>query len=530
MAESTVKTKPSDLKSFIGVIWRRKWILIITVVFITSAAVGVTILFSTKQYQSTTELLQRRSSLDKVFLGSTFFEDTNPEREMRTTAELVLAPQVISDVTAQLGDRLGDMRVGSMVDVIILRESNILKITATAPDPQLAADIAKGFATSFIDWRREVDKEVLQQALKPIEAEVLSTPENQQNTTNYRLLKEKLETLELIESFQTGNLEIVKPATVSSTPSSPKPVRTGVTALFMSFILGVGIVFLAEYYDSSVRTTEEITDSLDKPILAILPKLSPSNNGQISTLSHPSSAYSEAFRLLKTNLGYIDPDKETKSIMVSSSGPNEGKSTTIANLAVTMARSGKRVIVLEADFRRPSLSKHLCLDNTFGLTNVIAGNRSLREVLQMIEARDLAFHHKDESAAESDGQVQAIASVDSTKPIYCATTGPLPPNPGEIASSDKLGYLIDEASDYADIVLVDAPPLGVVGDAASIASKVDGVVLVVSLENTTKSSLKGLQYFIKNVPCNILGIVVNGYKSGRFNDYGYVYYEKEGYY
>jgi len=531
MEESSIKGKSDDLKSFLGVIWRRKWLLILTVVIITSAAVGATLIFSTKQYQSTTELLQRRSDLDKIFLGTSFFNETYiPERDMQTAAELVMAPQVTSEVDAQLSDRLNGKSVSSMVSAKAVWEADILRITATAPDPQLAADIANAFATTYIDWRREVDQDVLQQALEPIEAEVLSTPEDQKNTTSYQILKDRLETLKLIKTLQTGNLEIVKPATAPSSPSSPRPLRTGVLSLFTSVLLGVGLIFIVEMFDNSIRSTDEITESLEKPILTIVPNLPSSNNGSLATLSNPSSVYSESFRLLKTNLGFIDPDKETKSIMVSSSGPNEGKTTTIANLAITMARGGQRVIVLEADFRRPSLHNKMGLDNKFGLTNVISGNCSLREVLQMIEAKDLVITRNEKVSENEKVDERNLTGMDGAKPIYCATTGPLPPNPGEIASSEKLGAIIAEASEYADIVLVDAPPLGVVGDAASIAPKIDGIVLVISMSNTSKKSLKTLQNFIKTVPCNILGLVVNSHKSRRLNGDGYVYYDKEGYY
>ena len=205
--------------------------------------------------------------------------------------------------------------------------------------------------------------------------------------------------------------------------------------------------------------------------------------------------------------------------MITSAQQGEGKTTTIANLAVTMARAGQRVIILDGDMRRPMLHRYLKLDNSVGLTNVIAGNCTLRESLQMIEAQDLALFS---GGGMRDTAMSgfAAASTNGVKPIYCATVGPLPPNPGELISSEKFSSLIAEACQYADIVLVDAPPLGAVGDAASMASKVDGVVVIVRLAETSKKSLGLINHFIETVPTRVMGVVVtNATADG--SGYGY---------
>ncbi|MFA5800893.1 MAG: Wzz/FepE/Etk N-terminal domain-containing protein [Thermoleophilia bacterium] len=531
MEESSTIFMKTDYRALLGLMWHRKWILIVSIVVITSLAVGYTVLLSPNKYQSTTELLRKRSGLDRALLGSDFFDQSvNPEREMQTASDLVKSPQVISAVEDSMGDRLGGKDADLLINVSIIKNSDILKITATDEDPQLAADVANSFAESYVTWRRQVDKEVVQTAYIPIEAQVLATPVELQETASYKVLKERLDVLKLMEATQTGNLEIVKAATVSNSPVSPKPVRTGIIAFFVSIIFGLGLIYIINVFDNSVRTADEITDVLDKPILGTIPTLSSSHNESLVTLSNPAGICSEAYRLLKTNMGYIEPDKEIKSIMITSVGPSEGKSTTIANLAVTMARSGQRVIVLEADLRRPMLSHYMQLDNAVGLTSVIAGTCSLREALQMIEAKVLGVQLDYDDASASWEQGQSAKNIGGIKPIYCVTSGPIPPNPGELVSSDKLGLLIEEACKYADIVLVDSPPLGIVGDAASLATKVDGVLIVVRLAKTAKKSLNTFQDFFNNVPCNVLGIVVTD--SNAKGSYGgkNSYYENSGYY
>lgn len=524
MEDSSFRVEISDLRGYLSIIWRRKWLIIISVLIITTGAYVATTIFSTPLYQSSAELLQRSSGLDKALLGSDVFQqNSSPERDIQTASELVKSPQVSMAVTKSMGDRLGSGDLASMVNVSVIKQSDILRISVTDTDAQRAADIANSFANEYINWRRGVDQRVLQEARIPLEAQVVNTPPELQESASYKVLKDKLETLKLIESIQTGNLELVKPGTVAVSPVSPKPMRTAAIVLIASLAGVIGIAFVAEHLDTKVRSTGEINRALQKPVLATVPKMNAYTNGSLETLINPSGASSESFRLLKTNLGYIEPDREIKSIMITSAQAGEGKTTTIANLAVTMARAGQRVIVLDGDMRRPMLHHYMNLDNSVGLTNVIAGNCTLRESLQMIDAQDLAI--------SSGGNMTGTrmpgfeVNTDGVKPIYCATVGPLPPNPGELISSEKFSSLIEEASQYADVVLVDAPPIGAVGDAASMASKVDGVVVIVRLAHTPKKSLGLISHFIKTVPTCVMGIVVTN-ATAEGSGYGY----KDSYY
>jgi len=505
MEDNSFRVGVSDLREYLGIIRRRKWLVILPVIIITTAVYFGTSLFMTPQYQSTAELLQRRTGLDRALLGADFFQQSNsPERDMQTTSELLESPTVNSAVIESIGERLGGRNPISMLNVNVNAKTDILGITITDTDPQLASDVANSFATEFINWRSGVDREVLREARLPLELQLVSVPTDQQESANYKVVKDKLETLKLIEAMQTGNLELVKSATVSGSPVSPKPGRTSLFAFITSLALGVGMVFVAEHLDTKVRSTDEINETLQQPILASIPKMNISGNETLETISNPSSAGSESFRMLKTNIGYIEPDREIKSIMISSAQTSEGKTTTIVNLAVTMARAGQRVIILDGDMRRPKVHYYLQLDNSVGLTNVIAGNCTFRESLQIIEAEELSI-----PSANSNGIVGFNAvNMNGVKPIYCATVGPIPPNPGELISSAKFSNLIIEARQYADIVLIDAPPLGAVGDAASMASMVDGVILIVRLAETTKKSLGMINNFIRTVPTSVMGIVV----------------------
>ena len=523
--------KSLALDDHLSVIWRRKWMIFIIVVLITGGAVLYSTVFSTPMYQSTTELLQRRSGLDRALLGASLFQDSSgqPDRDIETDSELVKSPEVVSAVSNSLGDELNGRDPASMVSASPAKKADIIDITATDTDPNLAANVANAFGQQYINWRQQVDHNIIERARAPIESQIAATPAEQQDSASFKVLQDKLETLKLLDAMQTGDLEIVKPAMASTAPVSPQPVRTGTIALFFSLILGVGAVFVTDQFDTRLRSADELVKRVESPILASIPKIS-SKNGKPVTIENPSGICSESYRLLKTNLAYIAPDQDIKSIMITSPSPQDGKSTTIANLAITMARAGQKVIVMESDLRRPVLANYMSLDNAVGLTNAIAGLSSLKETLQMIEARDLLIDGG--RRASVTGVNLSPATLDGIKPLFCATAGPLPPNPGEIAASAKMGSLITEACGYADFVLVDAPPFGVVGDAASLASKVDGVIIVVKLSKTNKKSTELINNFINSIPSKVLGLVVTNSDSGSrgYTSINGDYYKHSGYY
>ncbi|MHB1389940.1 MAG: tyrosine-protein kinase domain-containing protein [Thermoleophilia bacterium] len=519
MDSNGIEFKATDLRKHFGIVWSRKWLILLFCIPVVAASVLVSSRFVTPLYQSSAQILQRRSGLDKILLGGDLYQQSyQPERDIQTAAELVTSPVVASAVSDELGSRLNGKNPDSSVSVNVVKKADILSITATDADPELAAAIANSFASQYISWRQRVDLSGLQNARAPIEAQVLATPQDQQDTDYFRALKNKLENLKLLESMQSGNYELVMTATPSSAPVSPNPIKNGAVALVLSLFAGISIAIVLNYFDTRIRNIDEIEQVIDKPILSSIPKAASSYAGHLVTVDHPASASSEAFRLLRTNLSYLEPDREIKSIMITSPEAGEGKTTTLANLAITMARNGQRVIILDGDLRRPMLSEYMGLSNSVGLTNAISGNTTLKESLQMIEAQDLAISTDKSLMA---GQEKYSSILNGVKPIYCATTGPLPPNPGEISASAKMTKVITEAREYADIVLIDSPPLGVVGDAASLATKVDGVILVMSMGRTRKQSLATIHHFMENVPCNVLGIVLtNTGGKESYDNYG----------
>lgn len=514
-----------SLYQYFIVIWRHKWIVLLTIILIATLSVALPMLLLDEKYKASTELLQRRYDLDQAMLGSDVYSANSgdPERDILTSADLVTSPEVIDSVEKVLVSRLDGKDVEDMVEASAVQNKEILVITATDTDPILAADIANTFAREYIAWRQIIDKEALTQARIPIEQQLASVPESQRGNVGYSELVTRLETIKLAETLQVGYLQIVNEAEPPATADSPKASRNAVFGLLAGVLIGIGVAFFIEKNDKMIRSYDDLTASLKKPVLASVPA-EPKLNGKVVTLDHPTSRSAEAYRLLRTNLSYISPDKKAKRLIITSSGSYEGKTTTVVNLAVAMAWAGKIVTIMELDFRRPRAYKHLNLKGKLGITDIIAGSVKLEDAIQVIDAKSLTLTSSDYDSEQDDSQAAEIREQTcqgNVKNIYFVGSGPIPPNPGELCASDALGDIIKQVSGYSDYVLMDTPPIGIVGDAAGLAQNVDGMLLVVRLNKSNKKLLEEASVIIDGLPLDVLGIVLTDTETRKSAYYTY---------
>jgi len=209
----------------------------------------------------------------------------------------------------------------------------------------------------------------------------------------------------------------------------------------------------------------------------------------------PKSPITEQYRTIRTNIQFASVDKEIKSITVTSSGPAEGKSTTIANLAVVFAQQGKKVLLIDADMRKPTVHYTLQLPNTIGLTNILTKQVSLKDAVRETDVEGL----------------------------FAVTSGPIPPNPAELLGSASMEQLIAEITDLFDLVLFDTPPLLVVTDAQILADKTDGTILVVSSGRTDREEAKKAKALVESTKGKLLGAILNNKKQDKSTHYYYYY-------
>jgi tyrosine-protein kinase Etk/Wzc len=280
--------------------------------------------------------------------------------------------------------------------------------------------------------------------------------------------------------------------------------------------LGIGLVFLLEYFDNTVKTSEEL-ESMGFNLLSSIPqiqmdkyeqrledkleKLGPIEGKKIEArlITHldPKSPVAEAYRTLRTNLQFSKVDRQLKTILITSSGPKEGKSTTAANLSIAMAQVGNKVILVDADLRRPVIHSIFGMNKEDGVTNFLMNSDNFENFIKP------TFHEN----------------------LFILTSGTLPPNPSELLASQKMENLLSKLNDKYDTVILDSPPVIAVTDAAVLSTKVDGTILVVSSGQTNKEALTKAYSLLTSVNTKLLGVLLNGVDvEGLYGSYDYYYY------
>jgi len=333
------------------------------------------------------------------------------------------------------------------------------------------------------------------------------------NEKIYMMMKERLEETKITEAGRIGNVFFVDPAREPLYPVKPKKRLNLLLAAIVGLGMGLGVAFLMEYMDTSIHTVEEI-ERQGFSVLAWVPRIQVSGRGEEYSImserlvSHlePRSPVSESYRTLRTNLQYAKTDNSLRSIVVTSSSPKEGKSTTVANLAIVMAQAGMRVLLVDGDLRRPVLHHLFGQEREPGLTEVVLGRVSLDEVLKPTEVEGLTL-------------------------LPCGT---IPPRPAELLGSKGMREFVRQMGERYDFVLLDSPPAIVVTDALLLSKEVDGTLLVVRAGQTDRNALLRAKGLLDQVGVRVVGVVLNdidvtgGYGKYYYPYYYYYYYEEEG--
>ena len=336
-------------------------------------------------------------------------------------------------------------------------------------------------------------------------------------TTNRNLLdsyRQSQKQQELaISGTRPDNLKISTTAQTPVAPIGPKRERNIFIAFLISLAAGIGFAFLLDYLDDSIKTSDDIGRHLGLPTLALIPHQNISSksklnlvkangNGATSTaliaLEDTRSPMSEAYRHLRTSLLFSSAGKPPQTILITSSQPAEGKTTTAINTAITLAQSGADVVIIDCDLRRPRLHSHFGFGNTHGLTNYLSGEKN------------------------TDNLLKPFPELPKLKVI---TSGPIPPNPAELLSSNEMKNLLTFLKTNYKHVIIDSPPAISFTDAAILATLVDGVVLVALAGKSSIHLIRRFKQRLSNIGARIYGVVLNGIKSSsaEYGYYGYSY-------
>ena len=539
-----------ELRDYINVVLARKWVIIGVTVLVIAAALVLSLL-QDPLYESRVMILADinkagESATDALY--SLAFGD--PNTFIQTQAEIIKTRTMARAVYDRLQYDYEEARYAreegedvfipasvpapeelmKRVKVDRSQNTNVFQIAVTDHDPLLARDIAQAYAEEYILDRQlssikqisEARKEVwnriteLESQIQDIAQRVKQyTKENippeleaeaSQAVNLWATLYEKYMSLRIAEALEQRGLEVIEPAEAGE-KVSPRTTRNGVLALFLGLILGVGLAFLVDYLDVTLKTREDFERYYGTTIIGEIARAEGlgAEAMEIVYFSRPDSATAEGFRNLRTNIQFLNLEGDRRLLMVTSSNPDEGKTSVAVNLAAALSEMGKRVLVVEADLRRPVLEGYLgelAQSARKGLTDILMGTAGLEEATIGSENGNLFF----------------------------LLSGVKPPNPAELVSSQAMQELLRRLREEYDYVIVDAPPVLAVSDAIAMAPMMDGVLLVASHGIANREGARHTVELLSKVDTRILGVVINNVEiAGRYG-YGYHYYSPYHYY
>lgn len=434
------------------------------------------------QYTATATLLFRQAPYD-----ITEGEDViDPTREAATNGQLV-GLSVVADKAAESLDGVSGEEVLDSVEVEPSSEADTARISATTDSAELSAEMANAYGNAYISFRRQADREQVQDAIDVAETGLERLSPGEQEGAEGAALREQLDRLKLTQALQTGGAELVQPATPPSARSSPKPVRNVLLGIVLGALLGLGLAALLDRIDRRVRTVDELEELYEAPILARIPRSQRLTTKESEAIG-PQTPEGEAFRVLRTNLRYFNVDHDMRSILVTSPEAGDGKSTVARTLATTMAEMGDEVVLIEGDLRKGGDLRDVTGGPASGLSNVLTG-APYEQVLMNVDLPG--------------------AGGLKTRTLTVMPSGPVPPNPSELLESAQMRDLLVELESKFEMVVLDSPALAAVSDALALVSEVSTVVIVGGLGKTTRDAARELGKQFTLLDRKPIGVIAN---------------------
>lgn len=444
-----------DFESIIRIL-RRGWLVLLAATLVGGAGGWVLAAVQEPTYQASTSLyvsVPGAANSSELAQGG-----TAAEQKVQSFANVAVSARVLRPVIEDLGIDTTPERLAKRVSAQSPIDSVLVNVTVSDDDPEGAAAIANGIGTSLA-----------------------------------HVVTDELE--EPVEGTSPFRISTIEPAVAPTTTSSPKPVANVAGGLAIGLLLGFAIAALRATLDNRLDSRADVESISGAPAVGEIPYDKSMRQDPLILRGEPTSPGAETFRRLRMNLQFLEIGRPTRSFVVTSSIPGEGKTTTIANTALALAENGLRVVLVDADLRRPRIADVMGVEGSAGLTDVLIARLELDDALQPWGRDGLAV----------------------------LPSGAIPPNPTELLGSDAMAAVIAELERRYDVVLVDAPPLLPVADAAVLTKLTGGALLVASMHRTTRKQLAGARAALADVGCAAVGSIMTMAKPARRSAYDYRY-------
>jgi succinoglycan biosynthesis transport protein ExoP len=495
-------TEPS-FRAYLQILRHRKWWVGSIAVLGLAASLAFS-LTAHKQYSASAQLLVQSSvGASAVDSGQ---QRPVTQTDVQTELQLVTSAPVQQAVRARL-------KSTPAVSASEVGQTNVIAITATSQVPSRAALIANLYATAFVQYRQAVASQSLATAEAQLRSQISSLAQQlssfRGNTSSAEasallnqeaVLKQQLAQMQVSGATDTGDVVLVTPAQAPVAPSSPKPVQDALLGLAAGLALGLGAAFLRDSLDDRLTSKEATEHAGGAPVLAMTPVVTSWRRQKplVVSVTEPTSPAAESYRSLRTSLQFARQEQQLRSVVVTSPGVGEGKTSTLANLGVVFAQAGERVVLVSCDLSRPRIGEFFGLDEREGLTSVLLGERTLEE---------------------------AVLPVPGCDRLSLLPSGPVPPNPAELLNNARIRDIFSRLRDHFDLVLIDSPPVLPVTDAAILAQYADATLMLAAAGQTRRADLHRAVEKLDQVGATIPGLVLNKVtrQTGRYYEYTYTY-------
>lgn len=494
-----------DLRLYFDII-KRRILIIIIVTAVALTVVTVMGIITIPVYKATATM---RIMLDPGLPDYMLRSDAN-DRLLRTYEHVLSSPLILDTVLTNLAPRTSSMNANELfrqLEVEIVPETELIMITIENADPILARDLANMFGTALIEYAENLYKgnqqsvtQLLERDLVDIEKELEQARTSLDEllardtpTAEIEALKTRIKNLEisqelrwrqyesasLAQNLQVNSITLVQPATIPGTPANSLSLKYVALTMALGLAGGIGLALVLENLDNRIRSPQQLERLTHLPVIGVVPRgtLTLKDTGRIDK-KNGQGYLIEAYRLVSLNLQQIT-NSSFKTILITSAGPNEGKTTVATNLAQVLAERGKTLFLLEADMRHPSLAGELGVNGHVGLSSLLAELSTLDQVI--------------------------LTTEQST--LFVIGSGPVPPNPASLLASPDMDRLLDYLGNQGQLTLIDAPPVLGVADVSILAPKVDGVIFVVQQDLTAQEqvtqALKQLHAVQANILCSV---------------------------